>query len=233
MTAAPRRGRPATGVREALLAAAEAVVAESGAARLSTKEVARRAGVAESSIFYHFGDRVGLLEAVVGHYLPPVLDLFGGGPGHHGGELRENLVVVFEALEALFLRVVPIIAVIQADGQVREGFIERSRETGMGPHHAIAGTMGFLAAEQEAGRIGPGPDLRAAAMLLVGGAYQRALQTRLGAPDAPRWLASPAETIDMLIRGLGATGPAEAFSAADTADATATDPGGEDSTSPE
>ncbi|HEY3869095.1 MAG TPA: helix-turn-helix domain-containing protein [Actinocrinis sp.] len=206
--AAPRRGRPTTGVREALLAAAEAVVSESGAARLSTKEVARRAGVAESSIFYHFGDRAGLLEAVVWQHLPPVLDLFGDGPGGHEGGLRENLVALFEALEALFLRVVPVMAVLQADGQVREGFIERSRETGIGPHHAIAGTAGFLAAERDAGRIRPDADLRAAAMLLVGGAYQRALQTRLGAPDAPRWLAAPGETVDALLRGLDATGPA-------------------------
>lgn len=201
---APRRGRPATGVREALLVAAEAVVAESGAARLSTKDVARRAGVAESSIFYHFGDRVGLLEAVVWQHLPPVLDLFGDGSGGHRGGLRENLVALFGALEAFFLRVVPVIAVVQADGQVREGFIERSRQTGMGPHHAIAGTVGFLAAEQEAGRIRPDADLRAVAMLLVGGAYQRALQTRLGAPDAPQWLAAPDETVDALLRGIGA-----------------------------
>lgn len=206
MTGAPRRGRPATGVREALLAAAEAALAESGAARLSTREVARRAGVAESSIFYHFGDRVGLLEAVVGHYLPPVLDLFAAGPG--GGGLRENLVALFEALEGFFRRAVPVIAVIQADGQVREGFIERSRQTGIGPHHAIAGTVGYLTAERDAGKIGPGADLRAAAMLLVGGAYQRALQISLGAPDAPRWLADPGETIDALIRGLDPTDPA-------------------------
>ena len=206
MTGAPRRGRPATGVREALLAAAEAALAESGAARLSTREVARRAGVAESSIFYHFGDRVGLLEAVVGHYLPPVLDLFAAGPG--GGGLRENLVALFEALEGFFRRAVPVIAVIQADGQVREGFIERSRQTGIGPHHAIAGTVGYLTAERDAGKIGPGADLRAAAMLLVGAAYQRALQISLGAPDAPQWLADPHETIDALIRGLGPTDPA-------------------------
>lgn len=211
MTPPPRRGRPATGVREALLAATEEVLAESGAARLSTKEVARRAGVAESSIFYHFGDRVGLLEAVVWHYLPLLAELFGGGPGGHEGGLRENLVALFDALEAFFLRVLPIVAVVQADSQVREGFIERSRQTGIGPHRAIAGTVGFLAAEQEAGRIGPGADLRATAMLLVGGAYQRALQIRVGAPDAPRWLAGPGETVDALIRGLGAAdsaGPA-------------------------
>ncbi|MGH8878396.1 MAG: hypothetical protein ACRD0P_13805 [Stackebrandtia sp.] len=38
-----RRGRPATGVREAVLKAAEEILAESGVARLSTKEIARRA----------------------------------------------------------------------------------------------------------------------------------------------------------------------------------------------
>ena len=74
MTAHPRRGRPSTGVKEAVLKATEEVLGEAGLA-LSTKEIARRAGVAESSIFYHFGDRLGLLQAVIGLHLPVFAEL--------------------------------------------------------------------------------------------------------------------------------------------------------------
>src|SRR3954447_6743290 len=70
-----RRGRPSRGVREAVLTATEGILVESGVARLSTRGGARRAGVAESSIFYHFGARLGLLQAVVQAQLPPLRQL--------------------------------------------------------------------------------------------------------------------------------------------------------------
>lgn len=194
-------GRPATGVREALLEAAQAVIAESGAARLTTRAVAQRAGVAEASVFYHFGDRPGLMLAVVGEHLPLVKELFFGDRLRRG-ELRADLVALFEGLEAFFLRTVPIIAAVQADGEVRAAFQERSREHDIGPHRAIEGTAAFLAARRQAGELPPGGDLRAAAMLLVGGAYQRAYHRLLGAAGAQRWLAEPAETVDLLLSGL-------------------------------
>ena len=198
---AARVGRPATGVREAVLEAAQAVLADSGAARLTTRAVAQRAGVAEASVFYHFGDRSGLMLAVVGEHLPMVIELFFGDRLRHG-ELRADLLELFEGLEAFFLRTAPIIAAVQADGDVREAFQERSREHDIGPHKAIEGTAAFLIARQQAGELAPDADLRAAAMLLVGAAYQRAFHRLLGAEGAGRWLAEPAETVDLLLRGL-------------------------------
>lgn len=194
-------GRPPTGVREALLEAARAVLAESGAARLSTRAVARRAGVAEASVFYHFGDRAGLMLAVVGEHLPQVVELFFGERLRHG-DLRADLLRLFEGLEDFFLRTVPLIAAVQADSEVRDAFRERSREHDIGPHKAIEGAAAFLAARQQAGELPPEADLRAAAMLLVGAAYQRAFHQLLGAQGAQRWLALPAETVDLLLRGL-------------------------------
>jgi AcrR family transcriptional regulator len=47
---ARRRGRPSTGVREAILQAATDVLAERGVAGLTTKAIAKRAQVAEGSI---------------------------------------------------------------------------------------------------------------------------------------------------------------------------------------
>ncbi|MBS2963336.1 TetR/AcrR family transcriptional regulator [Actinocrinis puniceicyclus] len=198
-----RAGRPSTGVREALLEAAQAVLSESGAARLTTRAVAQRAGVAEASVFYHFGDRPGLLLAVVGEYLPQVVELFFGERLRHG-TLRADLLALFEGLESFFLRTAPVVAAVQADSEVREAFRERSRRHDIGPHRAIEGTAAFLAARQAAGELPPDADLRAAAMLLVGAAYQRAYHRLLGAAGAQRWLAEPAETVDLLLRGLRA-----------------------------
>jgi AcrR family transcriptional regulator len=51
-------------VRDALLAAARAELAEHGRAAISLRAVARRAGLSHASPKYHFGDRSGLLTAI-------------------------------------------------------------------------------------------------------------------------------------------------------------------------
>ncbi|HEY1178037.1 MAG TPA: helix-turn-helix domain-containing protein, partial [Phytomonospora sp.] len=153
MTDAGRgRGRPSTGVREAVLAATEEILGESGVARLSTKEIARRAGVAESSIFYHFGDRLGLLQAVVALHLPRFKDVADGlVPG--AGELRANLVALLDGLAAFYTRVAPILAAVQADAELRARFADRGAGEVIGPRRGVAPIAAYLAGERGLGRV--------------------------------------------------------------------------------
>jgi AcrR family transcriptional regulator len=51
-------------LRQAILAAAVDALTESGPARLSLRELARRAGVSHAAPAHHFGDKAGLLTAV-------------------------------------------------------------------------------------------------------------------------------------------------------------------------
>jgi AcrR family transcriptional regulator len=51
-------------LRPALLAAAVGTIEDTGAAAMSLREVARRAGVTHTAATYHFGDKGGLLAAV-------------------------------------------------------------------------------------------------------------------------------------------------------------------------
>jgi AcrR family transcriptional regulator len=51
-------------LRRALVAAAVAAIEEAGAAGMSVRDVARRAGVTHAAATYHFGDKAGLLAAV-------------------------------------------------------------------------------------------------------------------------------------------------------------------------
>lgn len=60
----PRRGYHHGDLRAALLAAAEAELAERGTEGFSLRQVARRAGVSHAAPAHHFGDTRGLLTAL-------------------------------------------------------------------------------------------------------------------------------------------------------------------------
>ena len=195
-----RRGRPPTGVREAVLAATEEILAESGVARLSTKEVADRAAVAESSIFYHFRDRLGLLRAVVEAQLPPVQRLLTEvHEGANHGSVRADLVALLDTLEAFYLRTMPIAAAIQSDRQLRVAFAQQGRDLDAGPHRALEAVHAYLVEQRRRGRLSGHGDLRAAALLLVGAAHQRALQRQFGTPATLAHLAGTGDAVDVLL----------------------------------
>lgn len=61
---AARRGRPSTGARERILAAATETMKEEGYAGLTVAKVAARAGEAKALINYHYGSKQGLVAAV-------------------------------------------------------------------------------------------------------------------------------------------------------------------------
>lgn len=61
---APREAYHHGALRDALIAATEALIAERGAEGFSLREVARRSGVSPAAPAHHFGDATGLLAAV-------------------------------------------------------------------------------------------------------------------------------------------------------------------------
>jgi AcrR family transcriptional regulator len=56
-----------TGTRERILQAAARLLAESGGAPVSTRAVCAAAGVGAPTLYHHFGDKDGLLDAVVSY----------------------------------------------------------------------------------------------------------------------------------------------------------------------
>jgi len=60
----PRPGRPSSGARERILAAALEVLKEEGYAGLTTAKVAARSGQNKALISYHFGSKQGLVAEV-------------------------------------------------------------------------------------------------------------------------------------------------------------------------
>ena len=206
------RGRPSTGAREAILAAALEILSGDGLDQLTTRAVAERAHTSEASVFYHFGDKVGLLQAAVMAGLGPLKAL---DPAALTGALEqspaETLGVITAALERFFNHAMPVMATIQADASLRRAFAERLVEGDLGPHRGVQLLADYLHAMVARGVVRADLDCEAVAMLVVGAcflaAWQRAMSGDSNDGKLPE-LSRVVEALSTLVAPhVGATGP--------------------------
>jgi AcrR family transcriptional regulator len=193
------RGRPSTGAREAIVAAALELIGDHGLARLTTREIARRAGVSEASVFYHYGDKIGLLQAAVLAGLGPLKSLDPGTPaGHSDRPLAETLLQTAAALESFFDRALPLLETVQSDPALRAEFADGLVKRDRGPHRGVRFVHEQLTALTERGLVRSDANTEAAALLLVGACFLRAWSRRLAGARRERTLPSLDETVRAL-----------------------------------
>lgn len=167
-----RRGRPPSGGREAILAAALAILLEQGIANLTSREVAARAGVSDASVYYHFNDRAGLLEAVFAHAMAP-LQLM-AGLDEHALAPAELIRRSFAALTEFFAQALPVISAAQTDPELRASMAEYIDQNNLGPHKGVEFLGGYLRAQQSAGRVRADLDPDAFALIVIDSAFAAA-----------------------------------------------------------
>jgi len=202
------RGRPTAGAREALLVAALELIAERGLTRLTTREVALRAGVSEASVFYHFRDKVGLLQEVVLAGLEPLTgldpDLLAGRAGQ---PLEQTLLVIATALESFFDRALPVMESVQADTALRTEFAGRLAKRDLGPHRGVRFVNEHLTEMTHLGLVRPDANTEAAALLLVGACFLRAWLRHLTGQRRKQTLPGLTETVHALAALLAPPAP--------------------------
>jgi PhnB protein len=161
MTEPRRRGRPPSGGREAILEATLALLRERGVARLTTRDVAERAGVSEASVYYHYTDKAGLLRAVFEAGLPPLeaLDPAGDTP----------LLTLGQALERFLDQALTVMMAAQSDTELREEMAAFLAANDLGPHRGLRALAPRL----------PDPDPEAAALLFTSTCFMRAAQRQI------------------------------------------------------
>ena len=175
-----RRGRPPAGGREAILSAALQLLRERGIARVTSREVAALAGVSEASVFYHYKDRAGLLQAVFEQGLEPLKALSERG-GLSGDDLHDTLTRFAHTLDRFLEQALPVMAAAQSDTALRDVMAAHMTEQDLGPHRGVLALGEYLAAEQAADRVRAAVDPYAVAMLFVGACYTRAAQRQMPA----------------------------------------------------
>jgi len=175
-----RRGRPAGDGREAILTATGEILRERGIARLTTREVAARAGVSEASVFYHYGDRAKLLQAAFDRGLAPLLAIAEGEIS--GPNRRQVLERIGRGIERFLGEAMPILTAAQSDAGLRDELAAMMAERDLGPHRGVSKIGDYLATEQEAGRVRGDIDPHAVAASFVGTCVMRAFQATMQLP---------------------------------------------------
>ena len=203
------RGRPPAGVREAILAAAREVISTGGLPKLTTREVARRAGVSEASVFYHFQDKAGLLEHVVLDGLTALKAPIPGLAEGDGGEasLDGLLLHTGTALEAFFDHIMPVVAAVQSDADLRHAFAERMVKGDLGPHRGVQLLSQYLEVMAATGEASADVDARAAALMLIGACFLRSWERQMAGPERGQTLPSLASVVGALVQLLAPPGP--------------------------
>lgn len=193
------RGRPSTGAREAIVAAALEIISGDGLDQLTTRAVAKRAHTSEASVFYHFGDKVGLLQAAVMAGLGPLKALDSAAlTGALEQSPAETLGVITAALERFFDHAMPVIATIQADASLRRAFAERLVEGDLGPHRGVQLLADYLQAMVKRGVVRADLDCEAVAMLVVGACFLAAWQRAMSGESSDGKLPELSRVVDAL-----------------------------------
>jgi AcrR family transcriptional regulator len=199
------RGRPPIISNERLLAVAREVFLELGI-RATTLEVARRAGVAEGTIFHRFKSKEDLFRAAMQFDPDQALAFVERLPSLAGtGDLRCNLLEFAEEFLRLGRIAVPVMMMSWSnpDSQFCQ---DRVAEKGERHRRVIAAIAAFFQGEMQAGRLRP-TDTEVLARMLLGSLHQYCMSelfTRgVAAPSPPHFAAA---VVDVLLRAAAVGG---------------------------
>jgi AcrR family transcriptional regulator len=165
--------------RQKIIAATEHLLLSHGLVRLTTRNIAREAGVAEGLIYHHFKDKAELIHEVVEQRMREAKNVFQSLPLQVGlHTLQENLEQVLYTLYYSHYEITPIVFSTFADHELRARTREIVKEREGGPEKDIEAMALYLAAEQRMGRVAQGLVPRVAAELLWKIGVQMAMMSR-------------------------------------------------------
>ncbi|MDT0304010.1 TetR/AcrR family transcriptional regulator [Streptomonospora wellingtoniae] len=158
-------------LREHLLATAERLVAERGAAGITVRDIARQAGVAAGVLYNHFADKEELLAHALYAHVLSVEREAEEVPVAGTGTVEENLRAYLRRGIAVHTAVLPAFDGLFARPKVLERFADLPNPMagGRGLHNALAD---YLRAEQRLGRVEAGARPEAVATMLVGTCHE-------------------------------------------------------------
>jgi AcrR family transcriptional regulator len=200
----PGAAAPAGAVREQLLDAAERLLADHQVSAITTRDIARAAGLSVGVLYNYFADKNDLIVAALLRRYEAQLTVFEAGlPAAGDGDIEENLVRLAEALFVLTSETLPSVAGLVSDPALMHRFVAEIH----GPDYGMRRTLGqiaeYLAAEQGLGRLGAF-DVVAAVTAIVGSIVALGLQRMTGGVTSDDARAQIPGVVRTLVGGLGA-----------------------------
>jgi AcrR family transcriptional regulator len=166
--------------RQKLIRATESLLQRDGLARVTTRGIAREAGVAEGTLYHHFHGKAGLLHAVAQENMGAFREVLESLPLQVGQRtVRENLEHMLDAAFDSQLRIAPILCSLFADHQLLVRTREILNEGCIGPQRSLEALAAYLQAEQQLGRVAVGVAPGSAAELLLAGSFHAAMLDHL------------------------------------------------------
>ncbi len=162
--------------RQKLILASERLLRREGLALITTRKIAKEAGVAEGALYHHFKDKAELLHAVVQFSMGEFREVLESLPLLVGQKtVRENLEHVLEVAFDFQFKIVPIVCSLYADHKLLARTREILAEREIGPQCSIRVLTSYLQCEQRLGRLSETVEPYAAAELLLAGSFYSAM----------------------------------------------------------
>jgi AcrR family transcriptional regulator len=153
------RGRvgddPAAALRELLIDTAEKLLAERQVSTITTRDIARTAGLSDGVLYNYFTDKNELLVAALVRRYAAALEQFDGDlPAAGTATVEQNLITYARAALDLVAKTLPVAAGLMSEPALLHRFIEAIHTQPFGPHRLRQPIADYLTEEQRLGRLG-------------------------------------------------------------------------------
>ena len=160
---------PAAALREHLIDAAEQLLAAAPIASITTRDIARKAGVSDGVLYNYFEDKTDLIVTALVRRYDMLATRFDAGLLQAGaGTVEENLNAFAGAWLALIGEALPTLAGLMAEPVLLHRLFEAIHLQPRGPQYLEARVTEYIAEEQRLGRLAADVDPASVAMLIMG-----------------------------------------------------------------
>jgi AcrR family transcriptional regulator len=160
---------PAAALREHLVDAAARLATQVPIATITTREIARAAGVSDGVLYNYFGDKNDLLvEALLRQFTRVFESIRVRMPQPGAGTVEDNLASIARTLFEVEGEIIPMIAGLLADPILFHRLFAALHADPRGPQEFREPLVSYLEGERRLGRVRSDVDPAAVTMLLLG-----------------------------------------------------------------
>jgi len=191
-------------LREKLVDATLALLAERQVSAITTRDIARKAGLSDGVLYNYFSDKNELVVSALVRRVDAELAVFRSAlPTPGQGEIEEGLVAYAQATLDFATAMMPTIVGLMSEPDLLHQFLTEIHDQEDGIHREYKRIVAYLEAEQGLGRLGAF-DVEAAVMAFVGSMAALGIGGMVTGPDEAESQAQVRAIVRTLLDGLGA-----------------------------